>query len=312
MPNESTFDPAIQTENIAFSPDEMAACGRCGRNNAPGRPSCIYCGERLADGVEHLADVRPAEDWEPAFNVIITGGESSASDLAKAASKHGVGLPFARLAESEDAAATIAELSGRHISGLVVPDTLLAVEWPHVRLSSIEFGVGQLRFTDRNTGKITESDTADIALIVVGMLFNSRVDTLEKRKRGAEAKTLDESTAEEFEPVIDVYIAGDARGFRVTCSGFDFRCLGDEMTMFAAKNITLLVEYLRRTLPHAKFVECYREVRPLLENVWPTTIRREAQGFLRAGLGKKGFGRSEIRSNAEQLDRFSRTQFHIL
>ena len=312
MTNENTFDPAIQSENIAFSPDEMATCGKCGRKNAPDRPSCIYCGERLAAGVESLAEGRAAEDWEPAFNVIITGGGTATHELANAASVHGVGLPFARLAESQDADATAAELGERGISVRVVPDSLLAVEWPPVRLSSIEFGDRELRFADRNTGEVTVSAIADIALVVIGILFSSRVDTMEKRKRGADAKRLDESTATDHEPVIDIYVAGDARGFRVSCNGFDFRCLGDEMTMFAAKNMTLLVEHLRRVLPDAKFVECYRELRPLLETVWPTTIRREAQGIVRSGLGQKGFGRSEISSNAEQFDRFSRTQFHIL
>lgn len=312
MTNESTFDPAIQTENIAFSSDEMVACGKCGRNNAPDRPSCIYCGERLAAGVERIADRRIAEDWEPGFNVIITGGESAANELVNAASRYIIGLPFGRFAESQAADSAVVELSERDISACVVADKLIALDRPQVRLSSIEFAEDELRFIDRITGEVTKSRVGDIALVVVGTLFNSRVDTLEKRKRGADAKRLDESTSSDHEPVIDIYVTGDARGFRVSCSGFDFRCLDDEMTMFAAKNMTLLVERLRKVLPETKFVECYREVRPLLENVWPTTSRREAKGIVRSGLGQKGFGRTETSSNAEQFDRFSRTQFHIL
>lgn len=312
MTNEYQFDPEIQTENIAFSADELVECGKCRRRNAPDRQTCIYCGELLESSALLHSNVRPAEIWEPAFNLIVKGGDADRSEIAALASLHSVGLPLSRIAESADAEATMAKLLSEGIDVRIVPDARLAIGFPPVRLSRIEFGSSTVGFVDLNTGETSSAEPDDVVLVVAGILFRSRVDTMEKRKRGADPKLLDESTAADHEPVIDIYTSGNARGFRVLSSGFDFRCLGPEMTLFAAKNMSLLVERLRTSLPNAKFVECYREVRPLLESVWPTTSRREAMGIIRTGLGEKGFGRSETTSNAEQFDRFSRTQFHIL
>ncbi|HMT09754.1 MAG TPA: hypothetical protein PKA82_17340 [Pyrinomonadaceae bacterium] len=312
MTNEQTFDPAIQSENIAFSADEMVVCGKCDRRNAPDRSACIYCGERLETFVHIQTNTRIAEDWEPAFNIIVTGGETGGGELTTAAETRGVGLPISRIAESSDADAAITEFSSQGIKAQLIHDEHLAIDFPHVRLSTIEFENNGIGLVDLNTRDVTSANFDDVVLIVVGTLFRSRIDMMEKRKRGADAKLLDESTAADHEPVIDIYIRDDARGFRVLSSGFDFRCLGSEMTLFAAKNMSLLVERLRSSLPDAKFVDCYREVRPFLEAVWPTTHRREAMGIVRSGLGQKGFGRSETSSNAEQFDRFSRTQFLIL
>ena len=42
---------AIRSEDIGFAPGELAVCRNCGRNNAPDRPKCIYCGEMLSPAV---------------------------------------------------------------------------------------------------------------------------------------------------------------------------------------------------------------------------------------------------------------------
>src|SRR5688572_12499342 len=73
--SRSSFDPLLQTEDIAFKTEEMVTCS-CGRSNPPNRLKCLYCGLELnidvADGGTVKATLRPLELWERGFNVVFT------------------------------------------------------------------------------------------------------------------------------------------------------------------------------------------------------------------------------------------------
>src|SRR4051794_19712913 len=86
MPARSdTFDPAIQSENIAYSRDELITCDRCARPNAPNRLECIYCGAILNVDPDSLDKVsaRPLESWEPGTSVVLTGGNGDSAEAAE-------------------------------------------------------------------------------------------------------------------------------------------------------------------------------------------------------------------------------------
>ena len=52
---EPRFDPRVQTENLAFAPEEMVPCTGCGRANPPNRRACIYCAGEIELRDEDLA-----------------------------------------------------------------------------------------------------------------------------------------------------------------------------------------------------------------------------------------------------------------
>ena len=70
-----TFDPQVQSENIAFDIDAMIECSSCGRMNPPNRLKCIYCAGKLMLAVDNAANIKPAlrklELWESGFNLVI-------------------------------------------------------------------------------------------------------------------------------------------------------------------------------------------------------------------------------------------------
>ena len=72
---QHTFDPSIQTENIAFGQDELIVCKDCGRKNPPNRLKCLYCAHDLEIKAEDTTSIKPflrkLELWERGFSLIV-------------------------------------------------------------------------------------------------------------------------------------------------------------------------------------------------------------------------------------------------
>ena len=84
----------IQSEKIAFEPDEMLACPGCSRRNPPNRLNCFYCGRELEIIPKKAVLVRPVlrhlESWEKGHNLVYLGRRRpNESELAKAANLAG-------------------------------------------------------------------------------------------------------------------------------------------------------------------------------------------------------------------------------
>ena len=82
----------LLTEEIAFKPEEMVACGACQRTNPPTRVQCFYCGKELEISAEQSkrikTNLRKLEAWEKGFNLIYTPNpnnfaENSLGEIAK-------------------------------------------------------------------------------------------------------------------------------------------------------------------------------------------------------------------------------------
>ena len=173
MPTKPAFDPLIQTENIAFSPDELTACKGCGRQNPPNRSKCLYCGSELEIATADLAQIkpiiRPLESWERGFNVILTnktGGTAIsnvkiASLISQDASdvesilKAETPIPLARLESSEDAEIMGAGLAALGLICKTVSDEDIAADKLPARIAGIEIGADSFRFIDLNTRTAT-------------------------------------------------------------------------------------------------------------------------------------------------------------
>ena len=316
-------DLPLRSEEIGYSPDEMTACPRCGRPNAPNRASCLYCGAETDGAHATKLDVRELDSWENGFNVVVVNTrdanlDSAARELAfmlrsegellKPILNAGRPLPLARL-ESEGQAAAISEkLSAFGIEALIVADTALQPMTPPIRLRSVSFEDSELGLTLFGSGEVRAVKREDIALIVLGVIFEERTESIERRKRRT-AKTISEFHASSDELVVDIYSTLDSTGWRIPSSGFDFSCLGSEKSLLVGENMERLIAKLVEFSPAARLVDSYVDVRSTLEHCWPSELRKDAQ---RLGLGSKDFSSVLSTNNATQLTRYSRLQWHLL
>ena len=323
----STFDPSIQTENLAYSPDKMLACDSCKRQNPPNRTNCLYCGRELAIKAVDLENTklltRSLEAWESGFNIILRSAAGTARENTASISPDGsidlgsmiesqIPLPIARV-ESLQLAEILAEkYHGLGLRCTIISDADLAAERPPVRLSSIRITERNFEFIDFNARSVTEIPFAELALVVTGRLSQTRTEMLEKRRRKAETKVIDETATSADESVLDIYTRSDRIGYRVYLAGFDFSCLGDRKGLLAGENMRRLAALLLDSAANARLIESYAKVRHLLDGIWEIESRTDPQGLKRSGFGKVEFGKVETSSNLQQFNKFSRMQWHLL
>ena len=320
-----TFDPTIQSEDIAFSPDEMVACPGCTRANPPTRVRCLYCGRDLGIEVtaEHLkVGGRRLETWERGWNLIALAGTASkeaadllsmsreALDAVLASSR---ALPVARLEREAVANALREKLAGLGIECRMIADESLSPDRSPIRLRSIELTESAAVLTDFNSGASTAIEWPDLVLLVSGTIISGRTDLIEKkRRRHKEAKLIDSTETSSDEQVLDLYSRSDATGFRLYPRGFDFSCLGEDKKLLSVENLALLIEKLKEGAPSIQHCYDYRDVDHLLVDVWPVEERKDSKGLMRSGFGKQGFGSVASSSNLSQFNRYSRLQWHLL
>lgn len=320
----------VQTENIAFDPARMIACGGCKRMNPPNRVSCLYCARELDVAPENVdvarLNLRKAEDWEPGFNVVLLSriGPDSANvttiakitqtgpEHVRAIAATGRPMPVVRVGSQKEADIVRDTLEQNNIVSSIIADESLMQDRSPTRLRSAEFREGSVVFIDFNTGQAVEIAREDIALIVIGLVNQTEIDQLEKKRRGKESKVIDAVEASSDMPILDIYDRRDPLGYRVTLSGFDFSCLEKDKALLAAENLGRLAARLRTFAPQAKFVDDYLSVRHALSGVWEIAQRKDSQGMQRSGFARFEFGNKLSSSNLRQMNKFSRLQWHLL
>lgn len=326
--NTHSFDPNIQSEDIAFKRDEMITCKGCGRTNPPNRFNCIYCAHELEISPSDAAAIKPTsrklESWERGFNVIILKQLGDALNFRPAADLLGLTidtlsevvasntqLPVARVESEKEAAVICNNLEQCGFACSVVSDDELAIDKLHVRLSGMEFTHENLVLVNFNTNESTEIAWSDLVLIVSGILTKGRVDSLEKKRRRGKTKVIDETATSSDEMIFDLYKRDDATGFRVYLAGFDFSCLGHDKGLLAIENMRLLINQLKQRAPNTKYMNSYGRIRHLLDDVWEIESRKDFHGLQRSGFGKVESASVASTSNLTQFNKFSRLQFHL-
>lgn len=323
-------DLPVQTENVAFKPDEMIRCRKCARTNPPVRLKCFYCAAELEISAAQAASLQPnlrkLEDWEKGFNLIYQPNslgetEFDAADAAKilrletdvlqkiaAAQKT---LPLARV-ESEKEAAIVAEkLREKGLTISITSDEKLAANVLPSRLRGLEFDGDRLILILFNTSEIREIRREDLILIVSGTVYERKTESVEKRKKG-ESVILDASETASDESLTDIYSREDASGYRMTTNGFDFSSLEAKKGIAARENMRELVEKLREFAPNAKYDGDYSSLREVLGAVWEIENRKDSQGLKRQSFGKIDFATVATSSNLRQFTKYSRLQREIL
>ena len=320
----------VQTENIAFKPEEMISCGKCARTNPPNRLKCFYCGAELEMTAEQAANIKPnlrkLENWEKGFNLIYAPNPNGNNkfDLTETAKTLNLEsedlqkileakktLPLARVESEKEAQITAKKLSERGFNIKIISDETLAAEKLPTRLRSLELDDEKIILIFFNSDEIAEIKREDLVLIVSGAIYERKTESIEKRKKG-ESKILDATETASDAGLIDLYSRENSNGYRILAKGFDFSCLETEKGILAVENLTKLAAKLREFAPNAKFVGDYPAVREVLGNIWEIEQRKDSLGLKRHSFGKFDFSNLATSSNLQQFTKYSRLQWQIL
>ncbi len=328
--SESGFDPSIQSEKLAFDPERLVKCVKCGRSSPPNRLECLYCGSALEIDLIETGNIKPGlkkpELWERGHNLIsipLSGqGQCDIATIAHLLSleeselstiiRASIPLPLCRAA-SESEAVAVQRLLARHgLETAIVNDDALLRSGPPVRLGGLDFSDTEISLISFNTREQFVVPMSEIALLVEGIIAVSKVDQMEKRTLRGATMSSDEVSTISDEPILDIYLSGEMSGYRVQTSGFDFSCLGERKGLLAAENLRILISNLTSVSASSKLVAEYRSLRHVLGTVWEVEMRRDTKGIQRTGFGKREQGSVISTSNLGQFTKFSRLQRHLL
>ena len=310
----------------AFTFEEMVACDACLRANPPTRLNCLYCGEKLpaaeARASQLRPNLRPLEEWERGFNVILMpGGAEPAAEVLLDAAKllrtdtqrlgavagAGTALPVARAASLEEAELIVGRLGRLGFAAELLADEELAVDAsPPLRVRRIEFGEEVLRGWAASE-EASEVRWDEVELVAVGVVVSKRVEVEERRGRrkpGREVAEARELFADE--KVLEIYPAPGAPGWRVAANNFDYSCLGAAMGLLAGENFKTLTRELRARARAARYDDSYARLRHLLDAAWPPAERKESGGLKRERPGRFNTEAVTVVSNDAQFTRYAR------
>ncbi len=319
---EKVGDLPVRSEKLGFDREELLTCSKCARTNSPDRFECIYCGTVLGlDDVKakvSIDRIQP-ELWENGFNVVFISTTGDYVNFAKVGKLVHLDpelvtnflqvkgpLPLARF-KSRNAAEMVGErLAELGVRQVIVADSDLRPADLPVRLRGLEFGSAKITLIDFNTSRKIETACSDIELIVIGKHLSARTELSEERRKKKEPKILSETETSSDESLIDIYIRGDALGFRISSTGFDFSCLGAEKTLLAGENMKQLSAKLRETAIGAKYIDNYNQNIDRLSEIWQMESRKDTYGLQRSGFARKAFESVATSNNLNQFTKFSR------
>lgn len=324
-------DLAPTSDLPGFKSSEMLVCEKCERKTPPTRPTCFYCGAPLPVSklqTEHLKlNLRKLEIWEKGFNVVFVKGENdfdfkNQAETAKLLSFENEelqkilttakALPLARLESENEATILVHKLTKDNIDCRIISDKQLKPETPVRRLRGIEF------FEDRAMLILFSGDEAfelkydALAVIVVGAIYERKIESIESIKRKERGKILDSSETGTDELLIDIYPHDDEIGYRIESNGFDFSCLENEKGILVRENMKRLAEKLKTVFPEAAYDDNYGKVRAELGKIWEVDEISSAGEVGRRSLGKFKRTNTLTISNSSQFTRYSRLQKQVL
>lgn len=324
----STSGPAAVQR---FAREELVACAKCVRANAPTRMNCLYCGAPLPSTARTVPVLKPLESWEPGFNIVFLPSESvpptteaidetaiilrlETERLREIIATHQA-MPLARAASLEEARLIENRLAAFKLQLEIVPDDVLTIEAAMflVRLRRLEF-------SDEALTGWTLSDERhqvawpDVWTLVAGRLFTKRVEVDERRGLpGKESAVVDRREMSDDEGVLDLFTGPPemTAHWRITGENFDYTCLGVHKKLLARENFVTLMESLRTRAAQAVFDDHYVRLRHLLGSAWPLTERTESGGLRRERPGKFNVEAVTHVSNEIQFTRYARLRHHL-
>jgi hypothetical protein len=325
--------PVEPSEPQGFSAEQMIRCEECLRANPPTRASCLYCvaplplTETSARLIKPV--LRPPEKHQLGYNNILLPDDQAVADsvIAGAAAllklsaenvrqvmSQNVPLPVARTASREESELVTERLRDLGLQCLTVSDDDLELSFsenPVRRVRSMMFDDVSLIIQQAGAAERTKVSWSDIRLILMGRLFETRLEITERMTRKTENEIIDTSEFFRDEDVIDFYTAEQSSTWRIGANGFDFSCLGREKALVVNENLGKLRALIIEKSANAQVDDSYARVRNLLELAWTTQPETQSSGWRRERPGKLSVGVSTIRSNETQFTRYSRLRYYL-
>ena len=325
--------PVEPSEPQGFSAEQMIRCEECLRANPPTRVSCLYCvaplplTETSARLIKPV--LRPPEKHQLGYNNILLPDDQAVADsvIAGAAAllklsaenvrqvmSQNVALPVARTASREESELVTERLRDLGLQCLTVSDDDLELSFsenPVRRVRSMMFDDVSLIIQQAGAAERTKVSWSDIRLILMGRLFETRLEITERMTRKTENEIIDTSEFFRDEDVIDFYTAEQSSTWRIGANGFDFSCLGREKALVVNENLGKLRALIIEKSANAQVDDSYARVRNLLELAWTTQPETQSSGWRRERPGKLSVGVSTIRSNETQFTRYSRLRYYL-
>lgn len=319
-------DVELQSSEVkGFSPEQLLSCEKCNRANPPTRMACLYCGADLPVteiASSHIPKLKPLEDWEIGYNIILLANESkelTSSDLFSISSALNLEiedlkkiiavkqpLPIARASNTNEATLVEKGLSQLGLNVVVASDSEMQINTPSQRLLGLTFLEDTLIGRTMSDEKALNVNWNDVRLFVTGRVIEKRIETEEKvsRKEVKELEDTREFSTDQMQ--FDIYTKNNKTGWRIFSDKFDYTCLGDERELTAAQNFNKLIQQLRSRATQAVYDDSYNRVQTALSLVWKVEKRSESLGLKRKNFGQMFSQHVNISSNETQFLRYSR------
>lgn len=317
----------IQNENFGFDTEKMISCKKCSRKSPPNRTKCLYCGNEFDQSQLNSDLIKPnlrnLESWENGFNLIYlpTGKKfldeeiREISDLLNAERgcfeqivENNEIIPFARIESKAEAELVRERFIKKGFEIEIVSDEDLNLKISNKRLRKVEFVNDKICLTLFNSNEIISILLEDLVLIVIGSVFEKKLESVEKYNKSKENKPISIDETGRDEKIIDLYTKQETIGYRILMNGFDFSGLGNEMSILASENIMKMFEKLKKTASRAKVSETYDIKRALIGKVWQIEEINDSQGMDKKGIGNFNLKKTVKNSNLSQFTKYSRLQ----
>lgn len=313
-----------------FTAEELVACEKCRRGNAPTRMNCLYCGEPLpvtARSAElRRPTLKPLEEWEQGFNIVLLPRAAreilpdvfedaalllrlEASRLREIVAARRV-LPLARASSPEEVGLILQRLGALGFDAEVFSDEALSK--PPARLRALSLDGDALVCWPSFDAEPGRLPWAEVALLVTGRIVTRRVEVEERQaKLSSRQQVVETRELSSDASVLDIYpnAESDDAGFRILADGFDYSCLGERKGLLARDNFDTLVEALRERARAAAFDEEYARLRGLLSPAWPVSERTQSHGLRRERPGRLNTEAVTTISNETQFTRYARLRW---
>jgi hypothetical protein len=307
---------------------DVINCPRCDRRTPAARGVCLYCGEALPlIKIEAAPPQRNIEPSEAAFNTVLEAAGHHASEAAEAALSSALqielaeahsfiasnkAIPIARSRHRQEAEMIAMLVRSCGLRASIVPDVELRLDRELNRARKGVLKDGRLRL--RHSAGELELAAAEIKLIVLGALRNTRVDYTEGLRGGRPGQSgtnvIDSFQYTLEETLLDVYSLDLDTSFRVKADAFDYSGVVPALSFRAEMNFKTFLFALRDVAPAATLDDDFARVRGLLSRAWPERTRNEALGIKRTGIARKPVAQASVISDGrDQFDRYSRLMF---
>jgi len=318
--DESLAQSTHPAKPRAFSASELVGCNGCSRTNPPNRSTCLYCGATLPiTELSAFSTSLAAEDdanSATAFHVVACSSstieELRLNEIAELLNLKPSELqslltagsaPIFSAPSEKQAQTAVAKLAAQGVTTQVVSDAQLAVDNPPQTITALEVHADDLLTAVRRGKQTVATRWSDVMLIVMGRLYFASREIDQKRDR--HKQVVDEREILTDDAVLDIYPRGEAQGWRIRASNFDFSCLGEKKQLTAFANFTSLTAVMRQRATAAAFDDSYLRLRTALNSVWPEEPNAHAKARRRTGFVQLDSSVTSL-DNEIQFTRYSR------